>query len=262
LLGVGLIMVGPGLIAGSFRDIRRRRTSGSAAAWERLTDIVVVPLIGAWTTIAIVEALPSLGALEFPIAEQARLLGLVALIALLAKVLLEEAAARKVPARMRALSLTNLPEPSTTQQVISTFLRTGIFLFIAAAFVGNVWQLWVAALFFLLPGLLALLAHRFKNSPSLWQVIPEGIPLFVTMLVFGLIVSATLRNALGDVPDYAQLEFLWMAVPGFLIALLGLFAREPKDGDTRWYTRATMTMVYRVGGVIMLIAACVLATQV
>jgi hypothetical protein len=71
-----------------------------------------------------------------------------------------------------------------------------------------------------------------------------------------------LRNALGDVPDYAQLEVLWMAVPGFLIALLGLFAREPKDGDTRWYTRATMTMVYRVGGVIMLIAACVLATQV
>ncbi len=262
LLGVSLIMVGPGLIAGSFRDIRRRRTSGSAAAWERLTDLVVVPLVGAWTTIAIIEALPSLGALKFPIADQARLLGLVALIALLAKVLLEEAAARKVPGRMRALSLTGLPDPSATQQVISAFLRTGTFLFIAAAFVGNVWQLWVAALFFLLPGLLALLAHRFKNSPALWQVIPEGIPLFVTMLVFGLVVAAILRNALGDVPDFAQLEFLWMAVPGFLLALLGLFAREPKDGDTRWYARASMTMVYRVGGVIMLGAACVLAIQV
>ncbi|CAB4710133.1 unannotated protein [freshwater metagenome] len=57
-------------------------------------------------------------------------------------------------------------------------------------------------------------------------------------------------------------QFLWMAVPGFLLALLGLVAREPKEGDTRWYTRPTMTMVYRVGGVVMLIFACVLAVQV
>ena len=261
LLGVGLIVVGPGLIAASFRDIRRRRTSGSAATWERLTDLVVVPLIGAWTTIAIVQALPTLGALDFPIAEQARLLGLVALISLLLKVLLEEAAARKVPGRMRALSPTNLPDPSTTQQVISAFVRAGAFLFIAAAFVGNVWQLWVAALLFLLPGLLALLAHRFKNSPALWQVIPDGVPLFVIMLAFGLLVSVILSNAFGDVPEFAQMQFLLMAVPGFLLALFGLVAREPKAGDTRWYTRPTMTMVYRVGGVLMLIAACVLGVQ-
>ena len=262
LIGVGLIIVGPGLIASSFRDIRRRRTSGRAATWERLTDLVVVPLIGAWTTIAIIQALPSLGALDFPITQQARLLGLVAFISLILKVLLEEAAARKVPGRMRALSPTNLPDPSTAQQVVSAFVRTGAFLFIAAAFVGNVWQLWVAALLFLLPGLLALLSHRFKNSPALWQVIPDGVPLFVLMLVFGLLVSLILANALGDVPDFAQTQFLWMAVPGFLLALLGLVAREPKAGDTRWYTRPNMTMVYRVGGVVMLILACVLAIQV
>ncbi|MSO27858.1 MAG: hypothetical protein EXQ60_07340 [Candidatus Nanopelagicales bacterium] len=82
------------------------------------------------------------------------------------------------------------------------------------------------------------------------------------MLVFGLVVSVILSNALGEVPDFAQLEFLRMAVPGFLLALLGLVAREPKSGDTLWYTRPTMTMVYRVGGVIMLIAACVLAMRV
>ena len=262
LIGVGLIMVGPGLIAGSFRDIRRRRVFGSAAQWERLTDLVVVPLIGAWTTIAIVSALPDLGALDFPIADQARLLGFVALIALVFKVLLEEAAARKVPARMRALSPSDVPEPGTTQQVISALVRTGAFLFIAAAFVGNVWQLWVAALFFLLPGLLSLLSHRFKNSPAIWQVLPEGVPLFAALLAFGLIITTILENLLGDVPDFAQYLFLWMAVPGFALAFMGMFAREPKPGDTRWYTRGSMTMVYRVGGVIMLIIAVLLATRV
>ena len=261
VIGVGLVIAGPGIIASSFRDIRRKRAVGSAAAWERLTDLVVVPLIGAWTTIAIISALPDLGGLDFPIADQARLFGLVALVALVAKVLIEEAAARWVPARMSALSATNPAEPGTTQQVISALVRTSVFLFIAAAFVGNVWQLWVAAALFMLPGLLALIAHVFPNSPRLWQILPEGIPLFTVMLVIGLIVTSAVKSVPGDSPEFAQMSFLWMAVPGFLLALLGLAAREPREGDVRWYMRPGMTNVYRVGGIVVLVIAVALALR-
>ena len=261
VIGVGLVIAGPGIIASSFRDIRRKRAVGSAAAWERLTDLVVVPLIGAWTTIAIISALPDLGGLDFPIADQARLFGLVALVALVAKVLIEEAAARWVPARMSALSATNPAEPGTTQQVISALVRTSVFLFIAAAFVGNVWQLWVAAALFMLPGLLALIAHVFPNSPRLWQILPEGIPLFAVMLVIGLIVTSAVKSVQGDSPQFAQMSFLWMAVPGFLLALLGLAAREPREGDVRWYMRPAMTNVYRVGGIVVLVIAVALALR-
>jgi hypothetical protein len=260
-IGVALVIAGPGLIASSFRDIRRRRTAGSAGAWERLTDLVVVPLIGAWTTIAIVKTLPDLGGVAFPIADQAVLYGLVALLALVAKVLLEEAAARWAPARMRALTPSESAEPGTAQQLISALVRTGVFLFIAAAFVGNVWQLWVAAALFLLPGVLALIAHVFKNSPGLWQILPEGIPLFAVMLVIGLVVTAAVKSIYGDSPEFAQLSFLWMAVPGFLLALLGLSAREPRDGDVRWYMRPHMTAVYRIGGVVVLVIAVALALR-
>lgn len=261
VIGVGLVIAGPGIIASSFRDIRRKRALGSAAAWERLTDLVVVPLIGAWTTIAIISALPDLGGLDFPIAEQARLFGLVALVALVAKVLIEEAAARWVPARMGALTPTDAAEPGTTQKVISALVRTGVFLFIAAAFVGNVWQLWIAAALFLLPGLLALIAHVFPNSPRLWQILPEGIPLFAVMLVIGLIVTSAVKSVQGDSPQFAQMSFLWMAVPGFLLALLGLTAREPREGDVRWYMRPAMTTVYRVGGIVVLVIAVALALR-
>ena len=261
LIGVGLVIAGPGIIASSFRDIRRKRASGSAAAWERLTDLVVVPLIGAWTTIAIVSALPSLGGSAFPIADQARLYGLVALIALVAKVLIEEAAARWAPARMRALTPAESAEPGATQQLISALVRTGVFIFVAAAFVGNVWQLWVAAALFLLPGILALIAHVFPNSPKLWQILPEGIPLFTVMLVIGLIVTSVVKSIRGDSPDFAQMSFLWMAVPGFLLALFGLTAREPREGDVRWYMRPSMTAVYRVGGIVVLVIAVVLALR-
>jgi hypothetical protein len=261
VIGVGLIIAGPGIIASSFRDIRRKRAVGSAAAWERLTDLVVVPLIGAWTTIAIVSALPSLGGAAFPIADEARLFGLVALVALLVKVLLEESAARWVPARMRALTPAESAEPGAAQQVFSALVRTGVFLFVAAAFVGNVWQLWVAAALFLLPGLLALIAHLFPNSPRLWQILPEGIPLFAVMLVIGLIVTSVVKSIRGDSPDFAQMSFMWMAVPGFLLALLGLTAREPREGDVRWYMRPSMTAVYRIGGIIVLAVAVVIALR-
>jgi hypothetical protein len=261
LIGVLLIVIGPGLIGSSFRDIRRRSTMGSAAMWERLTDLVVVPLIGAWTAIAIVKALPDLGGRAFPIAEHAGQIGIVVLVCLVLKVLLEEAAARWTPGRMRAVTLLSDIEPGNAQRTVSALLRTGMFLLIAAAFVSNVWQLWAAAALFLLPGLLALAANRFRNLPALWQAIPEGVPLFVLMIVIGLIASAVLAAALGHTPTFAQDTFLVMAVPGFLLALLGLVAQGPRDGDVRWYVRPSMTVVYRIGGIVMLVLAVVLAAR-
>ena len=261
LIGVLLIIIGPGLIGSSFRDIRRRRAEGSAALWERLTDLVVVPLLGAWTALAIVKALPDLGGRAFPIAEHAGQIAVVVLVCLVLKVLVEEAAARWAPGRMRAVTLLSDVEPGNTQRTVSALLRTGMFLLVAAAFVGNVWQLWVAAVLFLLPGLLAMLAHRFRNVAALWQALPEGVPLFVVMIVIGLIATAVLTAALGSTPSFAQDAFLVMAVPGFLLALLGLAGQGPREGDVRWYVRPSMTVVYRVGGVVMLIVAIVLASR-
>ena len=57
------------------------------------------------------------------------------------------------------------------------------------------------------------------------------------------------------------MSFLWMAVPGFLLALLGLAAREPREGDVRWYMRPAMTNVYRVGGIVVLVIAVALALR-
>jgi len=220
-----------------------------------------VPLIGGWTAIAIVKALPDLGGRAFPIAEHAGQIGLVVLVCLILKVLLEEAAARWSPGRMRAFTLLSDIEPGNAQRVVSALLRTGMFLLVAAAFVSNVWQLWAAAALFLLPGLLALLAHRFRNVAALWQALPEGMPLFVVMIIIGLIVTAALTAALGSTPTFAQDTFLVMAVPGFLLALLGLAGQGPREGDVRWYVRPSMTVVYRVGGVAMLVLAIVLTSR-
>ena len=254
LAGIGLLIVGPGVIGGSFRDIRRPSVAGSVEVWERLTDLVVVPLLGAWVTYNIVGALPGLGGTAFPIADSASLLAYVVLGGLVAKILVEEAAARWFPERMDALTPDEPDEAPNAQRIISALLRMGVFAFISAAFVGNVWQLWVASLLFLVPALTEVVAERFPNSPKLWQALPEGVPLIAFMLIISWAVSAALVTALGESPDYAQTMFLILAVPGFVLALLGVVGRDPREGDTRWYQRPSMTPFYRIGGIVVLVA--------
>jgi hypothetical protein len=254
LAGIGLLIVGPGVIGGSFRDIRRPSVAGSVEVWERLTDLVVVPLLGAWVTYNIVGALPGLGGAAFPIADSATLLAYVVLGGLVAKILVEEAAARWFPERMDALTPDEPDEAPNAQRIISALLRMGTFAFISAAFVGNVWQLWVASLLFLVPALTEVVAERFPNSPRLWQALPEGVPLIAFMLIISWAVSAALVTALGDSPDYAQTMFVILALPGFVLALLGVVGRDPREGDTRWYQRPSMTPFYRIGGIVVLVA--------
>ena len=254
LAGIGLLIVGPGVIGGSFRDIRRPSVAGSVEVWERITDLVVVPLLGAWVTYNIVGALPGLGGAAFPIADSATLLAYVVLGGLVAKILVEEAAARWFPERMDALTPDEPDEAPNAQRIISALLRMGTFAFISAAFVGNVWQLWVASLLFLVPALTEVVAERFPNSPRLWQALPEGVPLIAFMLIISWAVSAALVTALGDSPDYAQTMFVILAVPGFVLALLGVVGRDPREGDTRWYQRPSMTPFYRIGGIAVLVA--------
>ena len=259
LAGVALLIVGPGVIGGSFRDIRRATVQGSAELWERLTDLIVVPLLGAWVTFNIAGALPGLGGSAFPIADEAGLLAVVVLVGLVLKILVEDAAARWFPERLESITPRERDEAPSGQRIVSALLRAGTFAFISAAFVGNVWQLWVASLLFLIPALCEIIADKFPNSARLWQVLPEGVPLVGVMLIVGWVASALLVGALGESPEYAQTMFVILAVPGFLLALLGLIGREPDEGDTRWYQRTRMTSLYRIGGVLVLLATSYLA---
>ena len=261
LTGLALLLVGPALIAGSFREIRR--TSGMQAdPWERLVDLVVVPLLGGWAAMNIALALPSLGGAAFPVADSAGVVGLTVMVALIAKVGLEEAAARWFPERMAAVVPRRTATPGATQKVISAFLRTAAFLFVSAAFVGNVWQLWVAGALFLIPALLAPLANRLPNNAGLWQVLPDGVPKVGLLLLVSWVISAVALTRLGDSAGYAKVAFVVLAIPGFILSILGLVARGPREGDVRWYRRASMTWPYRLGGIVVLIGTAWLALNI
>lgn len=262
LLGMALLVLGPGLMASSFRDTRRPAARTTAQWWERATDLVVVPLMGAWVTMSVVEALPGLAGYAFPITESATVLALVVMALLVVNVLLEEAAARWFPERMATVLPSGRPAPGAVQMLISGLFRMGLFLFVSAAFVGNVWQLWVAAVLFTVPNLLRSLEHRLPNSPRLWQVLPAGLPQLGVLLMVSGVVAAAVASALGQTPQFAQMSFVILAVPGFVLDGLRAFGREPAHGDVRWYCRPSMVVLYRVGGVMVLMATVWLAMNV
>jgi hypothetical protein len=262
MMGLALLIMGPGLMASSFRDTRRSAARTPAQWWERATDLVVVPLMGGWITLSIVAALPGLGGYDFPIGNDARLLAILVLVVLILNVLAEEAAARWYPERLATVVPDERPDPGSTQIVISTFMRAGLFLLVSAAFIGNVWQLWVAALFFTIPNLLRLVEDRLPNSPRLWQALPLGLPQLGLMLILGGVIAAAVASAFGQTAEFAQMSFVILAVPGLLLDVLGAFGREPNEGDTRWYCRPSWTVTYRVGGVAVLLATSWLALNV
>lgn len=260
LMGVGLLIVGPGLIATSFREIRRAAPRNFAQWWERGADIIIVPLLGGFTTYNVANAMPPLGGSLFPVADNSRSLALLVAILLVIKVLLEEAAARWFPERL-ATVVGDVDAPGTVQRALSAALKLGVFLFISAAFIGTSWQLWVGSLVWFIPIVLAFLSSRLPNNARLWQVIPQSLPLLAFNLFVFLIIAAAAGAALGDTPDFALTSFVIMLIPGLILGFLCMFAREPAEGDVRWYMRPSMTTVYRVGGVAVLVAATWLAAD-
>ncbi len=258
LLGVALLIAGPGLIASSFRDIRRVAPRSLSGWWERGADLVIVPLLGAYTTYNVANAMPPLGGSLFPVAEASVQLAWIVAAMLVVKVVLEEVAARWFPERMITI-LAEPDEPGTVQQMLSSLIRLGLFLFVSAAFIGSPWQLWAGAVIWIVPSLLSLASARWPNAPRLWQILPSGLPALGFILLVYLIVAGVLASVFSDTTEFALMAFFILLIPGFILGLLSLVGREPRSDDVRWYMRPSMTGVYRVGGIVVLVITCWLA---
>jgi len=179
----------------------------------------------------------------------------VVLIGLVIRILLEELAGRVFPQRIGAVALSDIPSPSFTQKAVAAGLRTALFAFIAIAFLGNVWQLWVGTAVFGVGQVLELTRDRFPNSPKVYQLMPGGLFRLVMVLLISL-GSATLVSLLfSDESTRAQMAFVLLMLPGLVLTAIGSFGRKPKDGDVRWYLRPVWRTWYRIGGVLMLVAA-------
>jgi len=253
LLGLAIVGFGPALISGAARPMRRPDSQYSL--WERIGDFVVIPLVGAFAVQGTIKALPALSGYQMPIADQANLLALIALVGLLLRVGLEELAARAYPDRIAEVAPPDIPAYGVGRRLILIAVRTSLFGFAAVAFIGNVWQLWVGLAVFAAAELCLLLAPRMPNVPVLFHAVPVGVPRFVLIVLAAIGLGTLATLVLDSDADIARDSFVLLLLPGLALAALGMFGRQPRDGDVRWYLRPSMRNLYRVGGVVMVIAA-------
>ena len=186
-LGLAALWFAIPLIAAASRPFRRSIGEGRKYAWDRLADAVIATLIAGWAVQKTVGGLPGLSGLDLPIAERADALAIVAMAAVITRVLIEELAVWRYPLRLGAVATGKLPFAGPRQRLFATGLRTFLFVFLAYAFIGSCWQLWVGAVLFFVPQVLSIYERSFPNSERLNAILPEGIVKVLVMLVVGVL---------------------------------------------------------------------------
>jgi len=121
---------------------------------------------------------------------------------------------------------------------------------------------WVGSALFVFPAVLGWFQDRFPNSPAIWRVLPTGVPGLALTLFVASATTATVGSVLGSTPELAQWAFLVLPMPLLVLSLLSMFGRHGKisrRGRHEERPSKQNPLVYRVGGVIMLVVTLKLA---
>jgi cytochrome b561 len=246
LLGLGVSWFAAALIAGAARPLRRAPGYELSDHWDRMADIVVASLVGAWAVQKMVKGLPGLSNRELPIAHSASTIGWCVLAALVVRLVLETVAVHLYPQRLLEVAPEVVPKPSSLQRTLATLGRTALFVFVAVAFVGLRWQTWVGAALFLAPQLLSIVEDRIPSSTKLYLALPRGVVKTVIMLVVGTVTARVVLAHLHG-PEVIANAFVLLSLPGFALSLLDLIGRDGPSRQQRWLDRLGGTGVLALG---------------
>ena len=250
LLGVVSLWFAISLIAGATRPFRRSPAQDWADRWDGVGDVVLGSLLAGWTAQSVTGSLPGLSGLDMPIADHANLVALTAIGALAGRYLFERLAVRGYPNRLAAVTFEPPGDPSMRQQVWSITVKALMFAFIVAPYIGLRWELALAAALSVIPSYLGLVGDRFPSSSRLYMLLPRGIPSTLVGVTIGAVVGGLLTARIDDPQRLFAISFVVLALPGFVLELLGLVGREGADpeGWTRrvagsWVAGVALAMV-------------------
>jgi hypothetical protein len=234
-LGLAALWFAIPLIAAAARPFRRSVLDASGVyRWDRFGDAVIATLIAGWAVQKTVGGMPGLSGLDLPIAGHAGTLALVTMAAVVVRVLVEEFSAWRYPLRLSVVATGKLPYAGPGQRLFATGLRTALFAFVAVAFIGECWQLWVGAMLFALPQVLGIYENSFPNSARLQAVLPEGVLKILVMLLIGTFFGRLVFSILDDPARMLRDGFVLMSLPGLALSLVALFGRDGPDRKWTW----------------------------
>jgi len=250
MLGFAVLAFGVPLIAGVVRPFRRIAYDASPF-WTRASDVFVLSLIGAWGAGSMFNALPALFGVTYDDADQTRVVQFVVLLALVVRYALEQAATYFTSSRLAGLDAM-APTVVRPRKVVSALLQTAVFMFVAVVFIGNSWVLWLGAMIYLAPRLVALAQNRFPKGVFIGRILPRGIVGTVLMLVVAKLLARALDGAIDDAATMLNVGFIVMALPGLVLTALGWFANPAPLRKSTPATRIAGTIVVVLGVLVVL----------
>ena len=262
MMGIMLVAVGPGMLATGFRTIRKHAAFNMNMWWERISDFAIAPFMAGWSVSAMIAGLPALAGLTLDAANHVADFAIFVALATVARVALEEFAARAFPYRLNRINPDEIPDPSNLQKSIVLVIKYGIWVFIGGALIGPSWQVWVGSALFVFPTVISWYQDRFPNFPAIWRALPTGVPGLALTLFIASATTATVGAFLGATPELAQWAFLILPMPLLILSLLGMFGRHGRvnrHGEEEERPGKRNKWIYRIGGIVMLLITLKLA---
>jgi hypothetical protein len=151
------------------------------------------------------------------------------LLAIASRWIFENIARIYAPQRLRIVEVEEFREVMPAQPFTSLIIRTAMFLFVAAPFIGNNWALWVGGVMFLTPKVIGKFSKKFPNLPRVHQYLPRNLFRVVVMLFISLWWGMLINGRYGESPNAVLYAFVLLSVPGIALGITDWFARDSKE---------------------------------
>ena len=208
-------------------------------------------LLAGWGIQSMASALPGLTGRTVALADHADRLAVVAMAAVILRIGLEIAATRLYPARLNAVGLDHIPDPSARRRAVTITTRTVLFCLASQRFIGTNGWLVGGTLLYAVPQYVGLGSSRLPLWERGYRLLPRGILKLAVMMVVGTVWGSVVAG-LAEGGDALRLGFVTLPIPGLIVGGVALFARKGHRPELGWG--------HRLGGLVIVIGCTLVAT--
>jgi len=235
-IGVAFIAVTLSMLANYLRPLRRPRGEGLVYLFDRLADYAIPPIVIAFGAAGMVKALNGLSGLELITDSEIPIIEVVAGLAVVARLALEDLSVRLYPARCAALALPQLPPPSTRLRLGAIVIRTAITVLVLSAFLGLSWPAITIAVLLSIPLVLQVWIDRLPNSLTVHRWTPRGVLKVTISTVIGLLLVGWIFGSEGRTALLPGILAL-LLLPSAVWSIVDVFGRAGGEWHNVWPKR-------------------------
>ncbi|MFL6062868.1 MAG: hypothetical protein ACJ72E_16690 [Marmoricola sp.] len=232
VLAVGFLWTALPLIATAIRPFRRPGVLTVKYSWDRFADLVITALLCGWVAQKIAQTMDLFAGAHTGVPAHADRIGLIAVAAIAARVLVSNLVDVWWPERLRQTEIQeDLPEPSTFAILAGIAVRTAVFGFLGWAFIGGCWQWWGGVLLFALPDLLLVVRDWFGVENRLRVPLPSGVTQLFVVVVGCILLIALLVSGASSQQTALRYGFLAAGVIPAVLGGANVFRAEKKERE-------------------------------